>query len=404
MGGLLIRNNELRCKDCFKLYTFKIKPEYPISKLTKKCKCSTNDIELINFLSEYKKNKNLSISCSKCNKTNPKDPNYCKECQKLYCINCNKEIHKEENNKNHNLITIEKYDFYCICHQNDNFNAYCKTCKIDICSKCTQEKLHEGHKVLFYNKIYDEKKMREYYRKAIRLAEAKIEYNRKVCSMINKEIKKNEKVKSLKRLNEANESENKNILEAINIFHELYDISKPKNYCLIVNLVDNINFNLERIKFEKNTSKEKDAEDLSNYFKADFILESLNKKEVPATLEEQFFNDKFNVQFEEEKNENKEKKENEDKNEEKKEETKEAEELKKEEEEDDGREKTIAEKKEIIKKKINEKGGFQQAASNPVGNSNEAPKTTNDNVVNILNSQTINKKVKKKPKKINFQS
>jgi hypothetical protein len=267
--------------------------------------------------------------------------------------------------------------------------------------------LHEGHKVLLYNKIYDEKKMREYYRKAIRLAEAKIEYNRKVCSMINKEIKKNEKVKSLKRLNEGNESENKNILEAINIFHELYDISKPKNYCIIVNLVDNINFNLERIKFEKNTSKEKDAEDLSNYFKTDFILESLSKKEVPATLEEQFFNDKYNVQFEDEKNENKEKKEkkeNEDKNEQKKEEIKEGEELKKDEEEDDGREKTIAEKKEIIKKKINEKGGFQQVASNPVGNSNEAPKTTNDNVVNIINSQTINKNVKKKPKKINFQS
>lgn len=55
MGGLLIKNKELRCKDCFKLYTFKIKPEYPISKLAKKCKCSTTDIELFNFLSEYKK-------------------------------------------------------------------------------------------------------------------------------------------------------------------------------------------------------------------------------------------------------------------------------------------------------------------------------------------------------------
>ena len=219
--------------------------------------------------------------------------------------------------------------------------------------------------------------------------------------MIIKEIKKSEKVKSLKKLNEVNESENKNILEAINIFHELYDISKPKNYSLIVNFVDNINFNLERKKFEKETSKEKDAIDLSNYFKTDFILESLNKKEVPATLEEQFFNDKFNVQFE---NENEEKKENEDKNEEKKEETKEGEETKKEEEEDDGREKSIAERKEIIKKKINEKGGFQNVASAPASNSNEAPKTTNDNVVNILNSQTINKKVKKKPKKINFQS
>lgn len=103
------------------------------------------------------------------------------------------------------------------------------------------------------------------------------------------------------------------------------------------------------------------------------------------------------------KKENEEKKENED--EEKKEEAKESEEPKKDEEEDDGREKTLAEKKEIIKKKINEKGGFQQVASGPAGNSNEAPKSTNDNVVNIINSQTINKKVvKKKPKKINFQS
>jgi len=404
MGGLLIKNQELRCKDCFKLYIFKIKPEYPISKLTKKCKCSTNDIELFTFLSEYKKNKNLSISCSKCNKTNPKDPNYCNECQKLFCINCNKEVHKEENNKNHKLITIDKYDFYCIIHQNDNFNAYCKTCKINICSKCIQEKLHEGHKVLLYKNIYDEKKMREYFRKAIKLAETKIEYNRKVCTMMQKDIKKKELVKSLKRLNDVNESENKNILEVINIFHELYDISKTKNYSLIVNFVDNINFNLERKKFEKDSSKEKDAAELTNYFKTDFILESLNKKEVPATLEEQFFNDKFNVQFEEEKNETEEKKENEEPKEEAKE--GEREEAKKvEEEEDDGREKSISERKEIIKKKINEKGGFQQVVAASVNNTKEAPKTTNDNVVNIINSQTINKKAnKKKPKKINFQS
>ena len=222
--------------------------------------------------------------------------------------------------------------------------------------------------------------------------------------MIIKEIKKSEKVKSLKKLNEVNESENKNILEVINIFHELYDISKTKNYSLIVNFVDNINFNLERKKFEKDSSKEKDAAELTNYFKTDFILESLNKKEVPATLEEQFFNDKFNVQFEEEKNETEEKKENEEPKEEAKE--GEREEAKKvEEEEDDGREKSISERKEIIKKKINEKGGFQQVVAASVNNTKEAPKTTNDNVVNIINSQTINKKAnKKKPKKINFQS
>ena len=81
--------------------------------------------------------------------------------------------------------------------------------------------------------------------------------------MITKELKNKEINKTLKTLNEINEMENKKILEMINIFKEIYDISKTKNYRIIMNILDNIDFNLERIKFGKDSSKENDVNLLS---------------------------------------------------------------------------------------------------------------------------------------------
>ena len=213
--------------------------------------------------------------------------------------------------------------------------------------------------------------MREYYKKAIKNAEVKMNYNKKIAQMITKELKSKEMAKNLRTLNDISEEENKKILELINIFYELYDISKNKKLSIITNIIDNLNFNFDRIQFEKNTTKEKDAELLANYFKTDFILKVEGKKkeeQAPATLEEQFFNDKFNDFEKQEKNgENEKKEENpedkkgeEKKEEEKKEEEKKEEEKEEEKEEDDVQGKTIKEKKKIIEKKINEKGGFQQ--------------------------------------------
>ena len=419
MGGLLIKNKELRCKDCFKLYSLKIEPDFPMSKIRKTCNCSTTNVEIENFLYQYKNNNNFSVFCSKCKKINPKEPNYCYECKKLYCINCNNLIHNEKNkNKNHKLITIDKYDFFCICHQNEYFCAYCKTCKMNICQNCIKEKLHENHNILIYNKMYNDKKMREYLKQATKLAELKLEYNTKICSKIRKEIKKKELIKNLDIINEISEDENKKILEMINILYEIYDISKTRNYTIIMNVINNINFNFERIIFKKKTSKEKDAEALIKYLKTDFILMSKHKKEIPQSLEDQFFNDKFNNFDKEKKEENdiKQEKNNkiineEDKKEENEEDKKED---KKEEiiineiEENDIRRKSIKERRKIIERKINEKGGFQQVVSGPNNNKNNdiiaAPKGSPDDVINIINNQTVIKKVKKKPKKINFQS
>ena len=459
MGGLSIDNLELRCVNCFHIFSMKIKPEFPIPKLTKSCNCESTEIDLSTFLTEYKKNKKYTISCSNCNKQNPKESIFCNSCKKLICLNCLKSTHSEdEEMKNHRCIYIDKIDFFCINHFNEQFCAYCKTCKINLCSKCIQENTHEKHKLFIFNKNYDEKKMKEFLKKGIKAAEGKIEYNKVICNMICKKINKPD-VKNMKTLNETNEIANKNILETINIFCEMYEDSKNKNYALISNLIDNIDFNLEKIKFEKNTTKDKDMEDLVNYFKTDFILKVKGKKDLNKNTDKDIDDkdkekenntnetnsennqneekdkdnneikdeeNKENVEKNEEKKSEEEHKDEENKNndeeqkdekieeEKKEEENKEdekKEEEKKEEEKktsDDGHPKSLKEITALLSNKINSQGGFRSSSNMPTSNKNNdiihEPKGNPENVVNIIQNQKIIKKTKKKPKKINFDS
>ena len=459
MGGLSIDNLELRCVNCFHIFSMKIKPEFPIPKLIKSCNCESTEIDISTFLTEYKKNKKYTISCSNCNKQNPKESIFCNSCKKLICLNCLKSTHSEdEEMKNHRCIYIDKIDFFCINHFNEQFCAYCKTCKINICSKCIQENTHEKHKLFIFNKNYDEKKMKEFLKKGIKAAEGKIEYNKVICNMICKKINKPD-VKNMKTLNEMNEIANKNILETINIFCEMYEDSKNKNYALISNLIDNIDFNLEKIKFEKNTTKDKDMEDLVNYFKTDFILKVKGKKDLNKNTDKDIDDkdkekenntnetnsennqneekdkdnneikdeeNKENVEKNEEKKSEEEHKDEENKNndeekkdekieeEKKEEENKEdekKEEEKKEEEKktsDDGHPKSLKEITALLSNKINSQGGFRSSSNMPTSNKNNdiihEPKGNPENVVNIIQNQKIIKKTKKKPKKINFDS
>ena len=291
MGGLSINNIEIRCSSCFHMFSMKIKPEFPITNLCKVCNCTTTETEINTFLTEFKKNKKFTISCSNCNKQNQKDSLYCEGCKKIICLNCLKNTHKDdEEMKNHRCIYIDRLDFFCVYHPTEHFCAYCKTCKLNLCTKCIQENIHEKHKLFYFNKSYDEKKMKEFLKKAIKGAEGKIEYNKVICNMICKKINKID-IKKMKIFHEFNESVNKNILETINIFYEMYEASKNKNYALISNLIDNIDFNLEKIKFDKNTSEDKDMQELIDYFKSDFILKVKIKKDSNKNLDEKIYSD-----------------------------------------------------------------------------------------------------------------
>ena len=88
MGGLsLINNTEIRCINCFNIFTIKINPKFPKSSIIKTCECSTTKNEINTFLAEYKKNKQFKITCSKCNKANQKEFFYCNNCTCYYHIN-----------------------------------------------------------------------------------------------------------------------------------------------------------------------------------------------------------------------------------------------------------------------------------------------------------------------------
>jgi hypothetical protein len=145
----------------------KISPEFPMLYILKSCKCPSVKVDSNKFLTEYKKNKKITIQCSKCNKVNAKDSLFCEDCKKIFCSNCFKTIHQTEELKIHKYISVDKYDFFCMIHQTENFCAYCKTCKLDICAKCTKENLHEKHKIIYFDKSYNEKKMKDFLKKAI---------------------------------------------------------------------------------------------------------------------------------------------------------------------------------------------------------------------------------------------
>ena len=371
MGGLVI-NPEIRCLACFHIYSIQISPNFPKCLLLETCKCGTKSVDLSVFLPEYRKNKKLIIYCFKCDKKNIKDASYCVECKKLYCSKCLKNEHLIQNPNNiHRYIPIDKYDFFCINHQTENFCAYCKTCKEDICNMCVQNKLHDGHNVLFYNKMYNEKKMEEFYKKGVKLSQSKIEHNRSVSNTIFKKFKKNE-VKDKRNLIDLNEFHNKFILEAIGIFHEMYGTCKNKNYALISNLLDNLNFNFEKIKFEKGTTKEKDLYDLLNYLRNDYIIK-IKPKEDENKQEEKKKEKKFMPIIACEGRENANiPQENEDK------------------------------KENVEKKENNEKKENEEKKENDETKENEKTKENQENVVTIVQSQIINSKKKKKPRKVNF--
>jgi hypothetical protein len=96
MGGLEVSNEYLRCPKCLEIKRLTIKPEYPESKVKMNCRCSEKEINLYEYLKDLKKKDDFKIICAKCQK-DPKEPKYCYECQKIYCVKCS-DFHSQLSN------------------------------------------------------------------------------------------------------------------------------------------------------------------------------------------------------------------------------------------------------------------------------------------------------------------
>jgi len=282
MGALEIRNKKLRCPQCLDIRRLLIVPGYPDPKIEIMCHCNKSVESFLDYCSELKKTQNFKLICAKCGKEEIKHPRFCYECLSVYCSKCcNSHTPRitgnEESNKNgsiagHKTIHVEKLDFYCINHQEENYMAYCQQCLMNICNQCLKEGTHKFHSVELYSVLQLDKKSKEQVKKGIKKIEKKIEKNN---NLIKKFIKKNKKCEGIKEIEEEFKvvsEENDNIFELVSKCYELYDHSKIKNYSIIYNLIKNSKFNLKLLKFEKKETTEEKIDHISKYLKKDFYI------------------------------------------------------------------------------------------------------------------------------------
>ena len=298
MGGLEIRNKFIRCSKCLEIKRITLIPEYPEPKVKTNCRCSEKEEILVQFYKDLKKKEDFKIKCAKCQTEDPKEPKYCYQCQKIYCVKCcdfhsqlsnimggDTQEKKDDINAliGHKVIDIEKVDFHCILHQDEKFIGFCRNCLLNYCAKCQGEKLHEGHKCKLFANLLLDKKKKENIKIFKKFAQNKISYNHKVSKMIRKKIKNKDNKNLIESLSKENDKINEKLLEFFDFLYEIYDKLKHKdNYSVIYNVVNNLRFNVERLKFDKDKNEEEDAQILIEYLKSDFVMhneQSLKKME-----------------------------------------------------------------------------------------------------------------------------
>ena len=153
MGSLTIKHKILRCEKCFMLKLFRIEPNYPQTTISCECNCGLNRQSILVFSKMMQMNEEYKVKCYFCGKE-PKHPNYCTGCRRTYCKSCRKQHDDSIQTKTpHKFIDAFKYDFYCSTHQDEIVNSFCKNCFLNICQKCINEKLHNGHRFVKFTKM-----------------------------------------------------------------------------------------------------------------------------------------------------------------------------------------------------------------------------------------------------------
>ena len=282
MGALEIRNKKLRCINCLDIRRLLIIPGYPDPKIEIMCHCNKSEEYLLDYCSELKKITDFKLVCTKCGKEEIKHPRFCYECLAVYCSKCcnnhlprktgDEESLKRSSLKGHKTIHVEKLDFFCVNHQNENFIGFCQQCLMNICPQCIKEETHQYHQVELYSVIKMDKKSKDEVKKSLKKVERKIERSSKKIKAFCKKNKKNINVKEIEEEFKVCQEENEYILELIKYCYNLYDHSKNKNYSIIYNLIKNSKFNLKKLKIDKNLSTEEKAEFIQKYLKKDFFI------------------------------------------------------------------------------------------------------------------------------------
>ena len=272
MGNFNLKSGIFRCQNCYSIYRIKIILAYPESYANLHCKCSTSKTTIKAFIAELTKGPKMKIICGQCQKRDDKIYSYCNDCNHTYCSTCIKNSHSTHKN-----IPITKSDFYCVYHQKENFSHFCKDCEMNLCQKCIEKnnKKHMNHDIVEFEKILLTKSERDFLKEKYNLVEEKLKFNNELANLIAKKMKKKEEIEKILNLEKHNTEQNKLILELIKFFSYLYDSSKMKNYNIIVNFIDNINLNVNKLElWDTNAKFEEVIKKIEKYFKKDYIIVS----------------------------------------------------------------------------------------------------------------------------------
>ena len=326
MGALEIRNKKLRCTRCLDIRRLLIIPSVIHPKIEITCHCNKSIENLIDFCREINKITEIKLVCSKCKKELIKHPRFCYDCLLVYCSKCcNNHLPNIENDNipiraslaGHTTIHVEKLDYYCVDHQNDNFIGYCQTCLMNLCNECIREGIHKSHHVDIFSVIKPSKSDKELFKTGIKNCEHKIDRNNKKISLFCKQHKDDKRAKEIEEKYKFVQEENNGIVTILKFCFDLYKSKNLKNYSIIYNIIKNNKFNTKKLDLKKAKSEEEKFTMISNYLKKDVLILYRRSKAKKEIFESEIEHEKDEEkEDEEEQEENKE----EDKGEEKEEE------------------------------------------------------------------------------------
>ena len=273
---VLIYLPKIRCNSCYEIPTIKELVNgggisYYIS-----AECPNKHGVMFSTLQDFCSDKNQidKIKCHQCNNFQGKvdAPNklfeYCKECRKFLCQDC--QIKHNKKNKNHHTTNIKVLDFLCKEH-NLGYSAFCSKCNVNLCNFCYQRNHAKHEKIYKFNEIKPSvQKVKEASKKIAAQKSQVDEINKilnKILNSLNKVKEYQDNLNSILKFNNQVFNcfdEQKMNYQSIVNFDKIIDIDISGDIGWIVDLKENIDKFIDFIKSKAPTNKQVQNEKLQN--------------------------------------------------------------------------------------------------------------------------------------------
>ena len=250
---LILYTKTFRCPKCYLVPSFTLNLDLDdILTVEIVCPCGTKELEINDFLNIYSKDFRGNLQCISCKEFATKNPSvfkYCLKCKEFYCGECQYDhMVKEE----HSFINFK--DVGTICNEHKiYYQSFCKICKKNICKDCYQT--HGGHKIVNYNTLYiSDLEMEDFNKNYGKVQLIVLFKDTEIKETIHSLLKDVDELNKnyITELFDANKQKNTYILEFFKILLNLYNNTAHKTYELIMNIRNNVSYNISEFEIDPN--------------------------------------------------------------------------------------------------------------------------------------------------------